>query len=261
MKKQKNKVVSNLTYCFLIILIMSFYSSVNAQDSSIAGSSTEGRMNNVIKYNLSASLLYDNSLHFSYERVMKKKNQSISIFGGPAQFPVDLSIVNVNEGSNRSKSGYVIGADYRFYLSKENKYAAPHGIYVAPFVASYQFSNSKDVEYTDSAGEKNNLGLDTKVTFFNIGAQLGYQFVIKKHFVIDFVMFGPALTSYRFKANINGDISTVDKESLAAQVIDALKEKYPLLNDLAKGEDVSKDGVEAFWSVGFRYNISIGYRF
>ena len=103
--------------------------------------------------------------------------------------------------------------------------------------------------------------LNTKINFLNIGGELGYQFVLGKRWVIDAVVFGPAMTSYSFKAKLDNHLPGLDDNEALQAVIDALKEKLPLLNDITSDEGASKSGTEAFWSVGFRYNITVGFRF
>ncbi len=38
-----------------------------------------------------------------------------------------------------------------------------------------------------------------------VGAELGYQFLIGKHFTVDLVMIGPAMARYGNEVNIRGD--------------------------------------------------------
>ena len=79
--------------------------------------------------------------------------------------------------------------------------------------------------------------------------------------MIDAVMFGPAITNYNFKARLESHIPGLDENEALQEVIEALKEKLPLLNDLSSKEGISGSGIQTFWALGFRYNISIGFRF
>ena len=79
--------------------------------------------------------------------------------------------------------------------------------------------------------------------------------------MIDAVVFGPATTHYKFKARLDDNIPGLDENETIKAVIDALIDKFPLLNDLSKDHEVDRSGSEAFWSFGFRYNISVGFRF
>jgi hypothetical protein len=101
------------------------------------------------------------------------------------------------------------------------------------------------------------------IALLNVGFELGYQFVISKRFIIDAEMFGPSFTYYSFKANINGNIAGSTQNETLQAVLDALKAKFPLLNDLSSSKQVYKNGsaTEKFPAIGFRYAVSIGYRF
>src|SRR5258705_5288604 len=214
---------------------------------------------NIIKVSISSWLLYPSSFHMGYERVLDE-NHSIYIFGGYNQFPIklDLGIQNTNFTDARDKTGYTIGAEFRFYLPKENKYNAPHGIYLAPYISYYNFSSNNTLTHTDSSGNKSSASLAMSIALLNVGFELGYQFVIGKRFIIDAEMFGPSFTYYSFKANINGNIAGSTQNETLQAVLDALKAKFPLLNDLSSSKQVYKNGsaTEKFPAVGFRYAVS-----
>ena len=240
---------------FLSLIVFIFLAvSSNAQEKK--------QLKNTVKVNLTAGLLYDNAWQLSYERIFSK-NQSLNIFGGYNEFPTNLSLnLSNTELSNSSKkTGFMLGADYRFYLAKENKYDAPHGVYLAPYISYYQFTGERSLIHTDSTGAKSSANLQTKINFFNVGGELGYQFVLGRRWVIDAVVFGPAVTHYNFKASLDNDIPGLDENETIQAVIEALKEKFPLLNDLSGDHEVKSSGIESFWSFGFRYNISVGFRF
>jgi hypothetical protein len=238
-----------------IILIVSFQLHAQQDSAKIAH---EKQFKNVFKLNITSWILYSNGIQFNYERLLSK-HTSITVFGGPIEFPMPTVIANspLNFDKNKSKSGFVIGSEYRFYLSKENKDAAPHGVYLAPFISYYHFNNQR---YGRDTTNQDNLTLNTSMDFLNIGGELGYQFLIKKRFVIDCVMFGPAITSYYFGVKLTGS-SSGDYSQQVQDIIEAIKQKFPLLKDLTNGQTVSTSGISNFWSIGFRYAIHIGYRF
>ena len=219
---------------------------------------------NIVKVSISSWLLYPSSFHMGYERVLNQ-NHSIYIFGGYNEFPIklNLGIQNTNFTAARNKTGYSIGAEYRFYLPKENKYSGPHGIYLAPYISYYDFSSNNTLTHTDSNGNKTSASLAMNIDLLNIGFELGYQFVIGKRFIIDAEMFGPSFTYYSFKANMNGNIAGSTQNETLQAVLDALKAKFPLLSDLSSSKEVVSSGsaTEKFPAIGFRYAVSIGYRF
>ncbi len=219
---------------------------------------------NIVKVSISNWLLYPSSFHMGYERVLNE-NHSIYIFGGYNEFPIklNLDLQNTNFTDARNKTGYSIGAEYRFYLPKENKYSGAHGIYLAPYISYYSFSSDNTLTHTDSSGNKSSASLAMNIDLLNIGFELGYQFVIAKRFIIDAEMFGPSFTYYSFKANINGNIAGSTQNETLQAVLDALKAKFPLLSDLSSSKQVYSSGsaTEKFPAIGFRYAVSIGYRF
>ena len=219
---------------------------------------------NIVKVSISNWLLYPNSFHMGYERVLNE-NHSIYIFGGYNEFPVklNLGIQNTNFTNAKNRTGYAIGAEFRFYLPKENKYSGAHGIYLAPYISYYNFSSDNTLTHTDSSGNKSSASLAMSIGLFNVGFELGYQFVIAKRFIIDAEMFGPSFTYYSFQANISGNIAgSIQNETLQA-VLDALKAKFPLLSDLSSSKQIYSSGsaTEKFPAIGFRYAVSIGYKF
>jgi hypothetical protein len=199
-----------------------------------------------------------------YERVLNQ-NHSIYVFGGYNEFPVklDINLQNTNFTAARNKTGYTIGAEFRFYLPRENKYSGPHGIYLAPYMSYYNFSSNNTLTHTDSTGTKSSADLAISTGLFNIGFELGYQFVIAKRFIIDAEMFGPSFCYYTFKANISGSLEGISQSETLQAVLDALKAKFPLLNDLSTGKTITSSGsaTQRFPFIGYRYVLSVGYRF
>jgi hypothetical protein len=249
-------VVFNIACSIILIFIISADTNAQVKDSVVLNQ--EKVYKNTLKVNVTSWILYSNGVQLNYERVLSKK-RSITLYGGIIQFPMPSVISNssMTFNSEKKKSGFSIGSEYRFYLSKENKYDAPRGVYLAPFVSFYHFNNERTGRDTLNSDF---LILNTSISFLNIGGELGYQFVIKKRFVIDCVMLGPALSSYYFNLKLDGNTSGEQSEKLQ-EIIAALKEKFPLLNDLTKGSGISASGISNFWSLGFRYAIHIGYRF
>jgi hypothetical protein len=208
-------------------------------------------------------LLYDNSYQFSYERIIKE-NQSLNVFVGYQEFPlitVDLGDNN-NFDKKSNRSGFSAGADYRFYLGSINKYKAPRGVYLAPFVSFFQFKTDRDIQHTNSdTGVVSYANLVSKFNLTNFGGELGYQFVLWDRFVIDCVLFGPSVTRYKFNTRLDGSLPDYEDNEVYQKVIEAIKDRFPGLDGITGDEGIEKKGVQSVTAIGFRYNISIGYRF
>ena len=269
MKKSSCCLAANsIKRSFLLATVMLFTGfSLEAQstDSLAAPAATAKparQFRNTIKINTTSWILYDNAYQLVYERTISE-HQTINIFVGYNNFPVALSLHsdNLAFSGEAKRSGYSFGADYRFYLAKENKHPAPHGLYLAPSVSYFGFTSDRTLTHTDSAGGKQTIGLNTKIDFLNIGGVLGYQFVLGKRFVIDAVLLAPSFTHYHFAAKLDGKFNGADLNETQQKVVDAMREKFPLLNDLSRDREVEKSGDEQFWSFGYRYSISVGFRF
>jgi hypothetical protein len=217
---------------------------------------------NTIKVNLISSAIFRNSLVGSYERVLKPR-QSLGVMVGVVRFPTIAdfgSLIHVVD--DNKQTGFVVGAEYRFYLKKENKYLAPRGVYVGPYATYYGFKNDRALTYTSPDTQATTdalLTMDIKV--LNIGAQLGYQFVIKNRFTIDLVIIGPSLANYQLKSTLEGDFDVTEEEILENEILAALTARFPGLKDLLTDKNLDLRGDNAAWSAGFRYQLNIGYRF
>jgi Protein of unknown function (DUF3575) len=253
----------SIRFWIVVVFFMSidFYGYCQMRDTTL---NAKVKYPNIIKLSISSWLLYPNSFHMGYERVLNP-NHSIYIFGGYNQFPVklDLNLSDTRFSDSRNKSGYSFGAEFRFYLPKENKYNAPHGIYLAPYISYYKFSSNNTLTHTDSAGNQSSAALAMSISLLNVGFELGYQFVIAKRFIIDAEMFGPSFTYYSFQANISGQLNGLDQNETLQAVLNALKTKFPLLSDLSSSKQIYSSGAatEKFPAIGFRYAVSIGFMF
>lgn len=242
---------------YRIVFIFTFMLSVSSVNVF-----SQSDFKNSVKFNVTNTLLYDNSYQFSYERMIKE-NQSLNVFTGYQEFPlitVDLSDNNEFSKKN-SRSGYSLGADYRFYLGSINKFKGPRGVYLAPFISFFQFRTDRGIIHTDSQNVQSTINLSSKFNLTNVGGELGYQFVLWDRFVIDCVLFGPSVTWYKFNTKLDGSIPGLEDNEVYQKVIEAIKDKFPGVEGITGDEGVEKKGVQSITAVGFRYNISIGYRF
>jgi hypothetical protein len=217
---------------------------------------------NVIKFNPTPMLLWSSkNITFSYERILNPK-QSIAITLGYLEFP---SLFKDTIGSllaitGREKYGINIALEYRFYLGKRNSRPIPDGVYLAPFASyyGYHFKNNVDVLHAtlDSAG-----ALKGNFYIFNVGVELGYQFVFWKRLTLDFVLIGPAISYYGGRVDVSGNINPENLQEINAELYNKLKEKYPMIGDFIVNKSFKQNGKIDLLSVGFRYLMQIGFHF
>jgi hypothetical protein len=218
----------------------------------------EQERKNIVKLEISHTL-YPHSLVMSYERVTKP-NQSFCITGGYEEFPpmVDVnSTTRVIQDLNRN--GFRIGSEYRFYLKGENRHLAPHGTYIGPYVAYHDFNNKRDIE-VKVEGVNEIAQLETDFRIFNIGFQLGHQFIIKDRLTIDVITLGPAISNYYAKIKLKGDF-TFDKYEVQSEILLKLLDRFPMLEELLPDKEISSPGMFDSWSYGWRFQMNVGYYF
>jgi len=160
---------------------------------------------------------------------------------------------------NTSASGVKLGVDYRFYLKKENKYAAPHGVYLGPYVTYLSFHNGRDL-LIDNEGTPESGSLDTSIGVLNVGVQLGYQFVVNDRWIVDLVFVGPSVSNYRASMKLDGNFSR-DPADIQNEILKALIDRYPGFTDLITDHEISSSGKLDTWSFGYRFQLLVGYRF
>jgi len=214
---------------------------------------------NTIKLDITSHYLYRNSFIASYERVTKP-NQSFVVTAGYQEFPRASSLgSNISVKDDRSRTGNKFGGEYRFYLRKENKYLAPRGVYLGPYASFLGFKNERTITVNDD-GTLEDVILNTKLNIFNVGFELGYQFVITNRWAIDLVFIGPSISHYLYTAELSGSYS-FDKEDIQNEIILDLIDRFPFLDDVITEKEATTRGKLDSWSYGYRFQVHIGYHF
>ncbi|HNV30457.1 MAG TPA: DUF3575 domain-containing protein [Cyclobacteriaceae bacterium] len=218
---------------------------------------------NVIKLDITSYWLYRNAVVFAYERVTKNKPyQTWGVIAGYQQFPTvfgKIDNTNVNVTGETQASGIKIGGEYRFYLQKENKYRAPHGVYLGPYTTFHNYSNGRSLEI-DNNGVLEYADLKSDLNILNIGVQLGYQFILNNRWAIDLVFIGPSVSNYSFKTSMDGTY-TFDPDEITNEVVLDLMERFPAFKELVNEGEFASKGKVSTWAYGYRYQFQIGYHF
>jgi hypothetical protein len=240
---------------FLIVYIVILACGLSeAQDST---AKTQRR--NTIKIDLTSHILYRNALGISYERLVNP-SESFSVMAGYQEFPIVASFgQRITVRDDRKRHGYKFGGEYRFYLTKENRYAAPRGLYIGPYFAVHRFNNTRLIE-VEHNGAREQVVLDSKFGIFNLGIQVGYQFILNDRWTIDMVFAGPAISNYRYTLSLDGDY-TFNKDDVQQEILLDLLDRFPFLDDLISDQEAKANGRLQAWSFGYRYQLQLGYHF
>lgn len=244
----------NLFLCIICLGQVTVSGQVKSDSSRV--------LKNTIRINITNPMLFGDKYNvIGYERVFKN-NQSISLGAGRFSFP---KIVNINTDSlsvneNSTEKGFTVVTEYRFYLKKENKYSAPRGVYLGPYYSFNYFerNNSWDMNTVGMTGE---LQTKIKLNANLVGAQMGYQFVIKNRLSIDLVFMGPGVWFYSVKTKIGSTLSPEDQALVFDKINEFLTSKLPGNDITISPGETQKGGSYRTKSAGFRYVIHLGFRF
>lgn len=238
-----------------ITFLLSTILTVSAQEK------IEKETKSVLKYNISNPLIFGiGSIIFGYERKINPK-QTITINFGRAVLP-SLSIAatdSFNLSNNKTKGGIHFSTEYRFYLSKENKYKTPHGVYIGPYYSYNHFNNSNNWNIK-SATFNGTVTTDLTMNIHTLGFELGYQFFLGKRLTLDMILGGPGFAFFNLDANINGSLSVADRQEVFKRVNEKLGEKIPGYNLIVIDKNFQSKGNTSTTIPNFRYLFQLGFR-
>ncbi|MBE0648140.1 MAG: DUF3575 domain-containing protein [Bacteroidales bacterium] len=217
---------------------------------------------NVIKLNLTPMLLWSfNNVTLSYERILGPR-QSVTIALGYLEYPTLFkdTIAGLVNVTSRQKRGINVGLEYRFYLMKRNRRPIPDGLYLAPYASFYGYSFKNNLDILETTVD---TGAYIKGRFycFNLGVELGYQFVFWKRFTLDLVLFGPSVSYYGGDLSYGVGLNPDEIKKIDQEILDEIKQKYPFVRSLFTSNTLVEKGKLDLFSLGFRYMIQIGFHF
>jgi len=218
---------------------------------------------NVIRYNLSGALIFgfDKYIVLGYERVIAP-HQSISVNFGRGSLPkmITVSTDSFEVSSDKKNSGFNGSVDYRFYLAKENKYLAPHGVYIGPYYFYSKYIRDNQWKYQNSSANSF-VNTHTEFSIHMVGAEAGYQFVLWKRLTVDMVMVGPAVGFYNVKTTFDGNLDAATQKQLFDGLEQLLSQKFPGMNYFFADKEINGNGTLRTAALGYRYLVHIGFNF
>jgi hypothetical protein len=215
---------------------------------------------NVVAFNPTPMLLFNNlkNITLVYERLIKP-NQSLVFQAGYLAFRPELldSLFGNAYLSSRSNKGFNFAFQYRFYLSRLNRKAAPFGLYLGPYASYYGLMTKSTVSIPGTTPYQSE-NITAKYNMVNLGFGLGYQFVFRKKITLDMLVFGPSM-SYSFQnKQSDGNLSKNEEALISDMVQDDYLRHYPLLSQFINAFGNSSS---ATFTTFFRYAVTIGYNF
>jgi hypothetical protein len=219
-------------------------------------------LKNSVKINVTNPMIFGTNCYMiGYERTIGD-HQSFEVNIGRFSFPriANIQTDSIQQLSKATHSkGFHISGEYRFYLSKENKYKSPHGVYIGPYASYNSYSRDFNLTY----GTVNPSSLDAKFNFTiaSVGFQMGYQFIFWNRVSLDMVLFGPGVAAYKLKTSLSTTLDPDQESELFQKINDALAQKIPGYNLVISPGDYERTGSIKTTSFGFRYVVMLGFRF
>jgi len=218
---------------------------------------------NTIMINLTSPMIFgDNNYVLGYERTVGK-HQSFSVHLGTFSLG---QLININTdsiedlNSDVKSRGISFSGDYRFYLSKENKYNSPRGVYIGPYFAFNNFNRTFDIQ-ANTASFTGNLNADFNFSVTTLGFQLGYQFVFWDRVSLDMILFGPGVSAYKAKVELSTNLDPDTESEFFTKLNEKLQEKIPGYSLVIKPGSFETSGSVNTTSLGYRYIVMLGFRF
>jgi hypothetical protein len=250
---------------FVLIILGLFFVShgtiLAAQGDSVA-QIQKPVFKNVIKFNPTPMVLWSaKNLTFSYERIINPR-QSASIEAGYLEMPrlFEDTLVDLVNVTSRYNRGINLTAEYRFYLTKLNTRPVPAGLYIGPYFTYYGYQFKNNIEVLNGNLGDNGL-LQGSYWAYNLGLELGYQFVFWKRLTLDLVLVGPSLSYYGGKTTITGEVDATQIEEINQALYDKLKERFPVVQLINVDKTYQQTGKLDVLRLGFRYLMQIGFTF
>ncbi|MES2567429.1 MAG: DUF3575 domain-containing protein [Bacteroidota bacterium] len=186
----------------------------------------------VIKLNLTQLALTNISMQYEFAF---HKNFSAALGASyllPRTIPGQLFTPSSNgSGYQLPKfGGWSVTPEIRFYPGKKVKHKAPHGFYLAPYFRYSKYNlNSSYVDVDSTSGQRRNYDVKASYSGFTAGLMIGSQWVIGKHFTIDWWILGGGYGKAKFKINAEStdgsiNMSPSEQEDLKNNIRDNIGE-------------------------------------
>ncbi|MFN8256820.1 MAG: DUF3575 domain-containing protein [Bacteroidales bacterium] len=251
-----------MKYLKLTAVVLLIFQSLNSELKSQEQKDSSRNFKNTIRLNITNPMFFgEKNIILGFERVLKN-NQTITANIGRIAFPKwePFNTDSLSLQKSYSDKGFGIALDYRFYLKKENKYAAPRGVYIGPYYSYNHFSRQNNWSISGESGTEQ-ITTDISMNLNLVGVQFGYQFVFWDRLSLDMVLIGPGMWFYNINTSISTNLTDEQEKMLFEKINEAIDTKIPGNTINLQPFELSSKGKVSSSSAGYRYVIHIGFRF
>lgn len=212
---------------------------------------------NNIGFNLLGTTYGDYSL--SYER---KINEGTSIRANLGYWNLNSFVLDIESmfdtdggiGLTALEQGFHSAVEYRFYVGNTD---AIKGFYLAPYARYWHF-NAILNDYIGGTY----FDIDSRLTSFGLGFQMGYQWVIKDRFTIDWYFFGVGAERFRLNGFYETASSGFNYNSIRDDVLEVF-EGFGIIekNVVATPNSDNLHVVIPILGPGIKTGLSLGFAF
>jgi hypothetical protein len=258
----RNHVVTKLAILLLIVFVNVSYSQ-ELDSTTTEAKNVPGK--NTIRFMLSDYIIWGSTnLVIGYERAIDDRFTAVLNVGGAALPTIfSFSSDSVTTSNQSNKFGFHASLEGRYYITTENKYPAPRGVYAGAFLSynSYQKEATWDIQHSDG-GPTDHIQVNTDIGIVLTGLEFGYQFILFDHLAIDMILLGVGVGSYSYSAKADVDIQNEDTKAALKAAQENIREVFPnfsFFKDIANG--ISGSGTSTTIAPALRYIISLGWNF
>jgi len=231
-----------------LVLILCFTAQTSAQENEIRDYKNAVKVNSVALIFNNVSLLYERKLNSHWTL------QGGTSFRWGGGVPKVLGLGNLIVSSRtHGVRGFSFTPEVRYYFNFCECGGSPSGLY-AGFYSRYTryygdlaFHYWTGTEYIDVVSS-------SYLREFGAGIQIGYQFIFKERFLVDFMFAGPRLSSERVKFSIESDYL----DELVPAIEEEINRRLDWLGMDPINLDPSTEMKANFGFRNFRYCIGIG---
>lgn len=212
---------------------------------------------NIVKINTAALLLSNVSL--LYER---KLNGHWTVLLGSGykwggSTPKVFGLGDIIIGSETSGiTGFSMTPEVRYYFNFCECGGSPSGLYAGLYGRYTKYYGDLTLNVWNGSEYYEAL-VAANLREFGGGIQLGYQFIFKQRWTVDFMFAGPRLSTYKLKA----DLDSGDLDALVDAIEEGINERREAIGMEPITIDPSTDLEANFGFRNFRYAIGIGFMF
>jgi hypothetical protein len=252
------------TQTLMVLFIACFFSFTGiAAEMDSTRTDLQPIHRNVIKFNPTPMILWSwKNVTFSYERILNPR-QSISFELGYLVFPklIDDTIIDLVNVNSSEKWGLNATVEYRFYLTKLNTRPIPAGLYIGPYLTYYHYNFKTGLDIFPATVDTTGM-INGNFWAFNLGVELGYQFVFWKRWTLDMVLVGPSISYFGGSMEITGNLDGSQVQQINEELYDKLIARFPGITAFStSGTTFQQTGKLDVFRMGFRYLVQIGFHF